>query len=138
MADLKTKPDLVTMADFLSAVTPPVRRADAERLIALFEQVAGEPATLWGPSIIGFGRYHYRYDSGHEGVMCRVGFSPRKAKLVLYLPGFPEKDAMLARLGKHSVGKSCLYIGKLADIDMAVLEEMVRAAWLHMNQVHPD
>jgi len=68
--------------------------------------------------------------------MCRVGFSPRKAKLVLYLPGFP--DAMLARLGKHSVGKSCLYIGKLADIDMAVLEEMVRAAWLHMNQVHPD
>jgi hypothetical protein len=103
-----------------------VRRADGQTLLALMARLTGAPATMWGPSIIGFGRYHYRYDSGHEGDMCMVGFSPRKAELVLYLvPDFTGPDELQARLGKHRSGKSCLYIKRLADVDMAVLEEMV-------------
>jgi hypothetical protein len=81
---------------------------------------------MWGPSIVGFGRYHYRNASGHEGDMCRVGFSPRSANLVLYVGGFPEYEALLAQLGKHKRSKACLYLGKLADVDLAVVEEIVR------------
>ena len=85
---------------------------------------------MWGPSIIGFGRYHYRYDSGHESIACRLGFSPRKAQLVLYVLTETEGEAeLLARLGKHKIGKCCLYINKLADVDLAVLEEIVRRSY---------
>ena len=96
----------------------------------MMERVTGEPATMWGPSIIGFGRYHYRYASGHEGEMCRVGFSPRAANLALYVGGFPEYEALLATLGKHKRSKACLYVNKLADVDLAVLEEIVRRWWI--------
>ena len=100
-------------------------------------RVTGEPAKMWGPSIIGFGQYHYRYDSGHEGDMCLIGFSPRKANLVLYvLPGFEGQADMLARLGKHKHGKGCLYINKLADVDLAVLEELAAASFKHMKAKH--
>ena len=126
MAEIKTKPTDVSVDAFLESVAHPVRRADGKVLRAMMERVTAERAVMWGPSIVGFGRYHYRYASGHEGDMCRVGFSPRSANLVLYVGGFPNYEAMLARLGKHKLSKACLYINKLADVDLAVLEEI---AW---------
>jgi hypothetical protein len=126
MAETKTKPTQVSVDDFIAAVEKPVRRADAGIVRDLMERVTGEPATMWGPSIIGFGTYHYRYASGHEGDMCRVGFSPRSANLVLYVGGFPEFEELLEKLGKHRRSKACLYLNKLADVDLGVLEEIVR------------
>ena len=138
MAEIKTKPTEVTPDDFIAAVENPARREEAKTVCAMMERITGEPPRMWGPSIIGFGSYHYRYDSGHEGDMCRLGFSPRKAQLVLYiLTEDPRQDEQLARLGKHKTGKSCLYINKLADVDMAVLEEMTRDALAWMNRKYP-
>ena len=126
MAETKTKPTEVSADKFLDAVAHPVRRADGKALRAMMERATGEPATMWGPSIVGFGSYHYRYASGHEGDAPRVGFSPRSANLVLYVGGFPEYDALLARLGRHKRSRACLYLNKLADVDLGVLEEIVR------------
>lgn len=126
MAETKTKPTQVNVDDFIAAVEKPVRRADAEVVRDMMERVTGEPATMWGPTIIGFGTYHYRYASGHEGDMCRVGFSPRSANLVLYVGGFPEFEALLGKLGKYKRSKACLYLNKLADVDLGVLEEIAR------------
>jgi hypothetical protein len=114
------------VGDFIAAVEKPVRRADARVLRDMMERVTGEPATMWGPTIVGFGAYHYRYASGHEGDACRVGFSPRSANLVLYVGGFPEFEELLGKLGKHRRSKACLYLNKLADVDLDVLEEIVR------------
>ena len=139
MAEIKTKPTVMTAAEFIAAVENPVRREEAEAVCAMMARITGEPPRMWGPSIIGFGSYHYKYDSGHEGTMCRLGFSPRKAQLVLYiLTGAEGEEAQLARLGKHKTGKSCLYISKLADVDMAVLEEMVGEALAYMDAKYPD
>lgn len=129
MAETKTRPTAADVSAFLAAVDHPVRRSDGEVLRALFERVSGEPATLWGPTIIGFGSYHYRYASGHEGDAPRIGFSPRKANLVLYLGGYDGFDADLARLGKHKRSVACVYLNKLADVDPAVLEEIVTRSW---------
>ena len=129
MAETKTKPTPASVDDFLDRVAHPVRRADGTALRAMMERVTGEPAVMWGPSIVGFGACHYRYASGHEGDMCRVGFSPRSANLVLYVGGFPEYEALLARLGKHKRSKACLYINRLADVDLSVLEEIVRRTY---------
>ena len=129
MAEIKTRPTEVTADEFLDNVKHPVRRADGQAVRALMERVTGQPATMWGPSIVGFGRYHYRYASGHEGDMCRVGFSPRSANLVLYVGGFPEYEEMLEKLGKHKRAKSCLYVNRLTDVDQAVLEEIVRRSF---------
>ena len=126
MAETKTKPSAADVDAFLDRVDHPVRRSDGKALRALMEKVTGEPAILWGPSIVGFGSYHYRYASGHEGDMCRVGFSPRSANLALYVGGFPDYEALLAGLGKHKRSKACLYLARLADIDLAVLEEIIR------------
>ena len=129
MAEIKTKPTDVSVDAFLDGVEHPVRRADGKAVRAMMERVTGEPAVMWGRSIVGFGSYHYRYDSGHEGDMCRIGFSPRSANLVLYVGGFPEFDDLLARLGKHKRSKACLYVNKLADVDSAVLEEIARKSY---------
>jgi len=138
MAEIKTRPTQVTVDDFIAAVENPARREDARTVCAMMERITGEPPRMWGPSIIGFGSYHYKYDSGHEGTMCRLGFSPRKAQLVLYiLTEDPRQTEQLARLGKHKTGKSCLYISKLADVDMGVLEEMTRGALAWMNARYP-
>ncbi|MEO1475778.1 MAG: DUF1801 domain-containing protein [Pseudomonadota bacterium] len=124
----KTAPTAVDPRDFVAAVEHPTRRADAEILLDFFGRVTGLKPKMWGPSIIGYGSYHYKYDSGREGDMIMTGFSPRKANLVMYiLPGYAKMGDMLDRLGKHKIGKSCLYINKLADIDMDVLEEIVIA-----------
>jgi hypothetical protein len=129
MAETKTRPTEVSVDDFLDGVVHPVRRADGEALRAMMERVTGEPATMWGPSIVGFGSCHYRYASGHEGDMPRVGFSPRSANLVLYVGGFPGYEALLGKLGKHKSSKACLYLNRLADVDPAVLEEIVRRTY---------
>ena len=129
MAETKTKPTQVSVDDFLEGVAHPVRRADGQALRAMMERVTGEAARMWGPSIVGFGSYHYRYASGHEGDSCRIGFSPRSANLVLYVGGFPEYEALLAKLGRHKRSKACLYLNKLADVDLAVLEEIARRTY---------
>ena len=126
MAEIKTKPTQVNVDDFIAAIEKPVRRGDAEVIRSMMERVTGEPATMWGPTIVGFGTYHYRYASGHQGDMCRVGFSPRSANLVFYVGGFPDYEALLERLGKHKRSKACLYVNRLADVDLDVLEQIVR------------
>lgn len=129
MAGIKTRPTDVGVDAFLEAVPHPARRADGKSVRAMMERVTGEPAVMWGPSIVGFGSYHYRYASGHEGDMCRIGFSPRSANLVLYVGGFDEYESLLDRLGKHRSSKACLYLNKLADVDLGVLDEIVRRTW---------
>ncbi len=129
MAEDQTKATALSVEEFIAGVEDPKRREDAARLVALLEDETGEPATMWGSSIVGFGRYHYRYDSGHEGDAALVGFSPRKANLVLYMMADePERTERLARLGKHKSGKGCIYVNRLADLDEAVLREMARAS----------
>ncbi|PVA06184.1 DUF1801 domain-containing protein [Thalassorhabdomicrobium marinisediminis] len=128
MADNKTKPTDVDVQAFLQAVEHPVRRADALTLDAMFRRVTGWQPRMWGPTMIGYGSYHYIYDSGREGDCLATGFSPRKANLTLYImPGYQNFGGLLDRLGKHKTGKACLYINKLADVDLQVLEEIVRA-----------
>jgi hypothetical protein len=106
----------------------PTRRADAAMLMALFQRVTGWAPQLWGPAIVGFGRYEYRYESGHSGEAPATGFSPRKPELVIYiLPGYADFGPHLARLGPHRIGKSCLYLKRLDRIDLGVLEELIRA-----------
>ena len=145
MAGAKTKPAELSVAAFIDAVGNPGKRADALVLDALFHRVTGQPGRMWGPSIIGYGQYHYRYASGREGDMCRVGFSPRSAKHSLYLvctcdgPRGGEVTGLLARLGKCSQGNGgCLYVNKLADIDLAVLEQLVELGWRQSLELWPD
>ena len=137
-AEAKTKATYVCVADFIAAVENPVRRADAQVVCELMARVTGEPATMWGPSIIGFGSYHYKYESGREGRMCRLGFSPRKPHLVFYIGSYPEQAELLARLGKYKREKGCIYVNKLADVDMAVFEQLVVGGLDHMNRVYPE
>src|SRR5271166_1128042 len=126
MAENKTKPTQVSVAAFIDAITDQTRRVDAEALVKLMQSASGEKPKMWGPSIIGFGSCHYQYDSGREGDMPLIGFSPRKAANVLYgAIGFSGAEALLAKLGKHTTGKGCLYIKRLADIDQKVLEALV-------------
>ncbi|MBZ5492061.1 MAG: DUF1801 domain-containing protein [Acidobacteriia bacterium] len=126
MADNKTKPTKLSVSAFIDAITDEGRRADAKALVKLMQKASGERPTMWGPSIIGFGSYHYVYDSGREGDMPVVAFSPRKAATVLY--GLGDAEALLPKLGKHTRGKGCVYIKKLADMDQKVLEAMVEKA----------
>jgi len=142
VAEAKTKPTAVRVEDFIVGVEPASKREDATVLDALFRKVTGEAPRMWGPSIIGYGEYHYRYDSGREGDICRAGFSPRKAKHSLYIFGCGGEDeameALLARLGKHSRGAGCLYVNKLADIDLDVLEEMIALGWRASLERYPS
>jgi hypothetical protein len=139
MAETKTKPTQVSVDDFLDAVPDPVRRADGKAVDAMMRRVTGLEPAMWGPTIIGYGSYRYQYESGHGGEMCRTGFSPRKAELVLYvLNDRPGLDAQLAQLGKHRTGKACLYIKKLADVDATVLESIARGCWDEMNRRYPE
>ena len=130
MAENKTKPTGASVAEFLDKVPDSQRRADAKEVSALFERLSGEPPYMFGPSIVGFGSVHYKYESGREGDMPRIGFSPRAKELVLYLADdrYSRHAELMQRLGKHRTGKSCLYIRKLADVDRGVLEELVQAS----------
>ena len=126
MAETKTKQTNVSVSAFIDAITDQGRRADAKALVKLMQKAAGEKPKMWGPSIIGFGSHHYVYDSGREGDMPVIAFSPRKAATVLY--GLSEAEALLPKLGKHTRGKGCIYIKKLADVDQKVLETMAAKA----------
>ncbi|MGH6615149.1 DUF1801 domain-containing protein [Sphingomonas sp.] len=138
MAENKTQATGVSVDAFLAAAEPEQRRSDARILRDLMTRISGEPAMMWGPSIIGFGRYRYRYDSGREGEMARIGFSPRKASLVLYIAGgFPRHDALMAQLGRFTTGKSCLYIKTLSDVDMGVLEALIVESLDYMLETYP-
>lgn len=126
MSQNKTQPTDVDVDAFIATVDNPTRRRDAETLLELMRRVTGWEPQMWGPSIVGFGRYHYRYDSGREGDFLVTGFSPRKSSLVLYvMPGYDKAGDDLAALGKHKLGSSCLYVNKLADVDLGVLERIV-------------
>jgi hypothetical protein len=137
--EAKTRQTEISVADFIAAVENPKRRADAETLCALFEEISGEPPKMWGPSIIGFGSYHYRYASGHEGDAPRLGFSPRKAQTVIYvMSGFKGQEEMIARIGKVKTSVSCMYVNRLDQIDMGVLREMAVASLAQMREQYPD
>jgi len=139
MAENKTKPTKLSVTAFIDALTDPTRRADAKVLVNLMESAAGEKPKMWGPSIIGFGSYHYTYDSGREGDTPLIAFSPRKAATVLYnIIAFSDSEALLAKLGKHTTGKGCLYIKKLADVDQRVLKTMIRKSLTASRAPHAD
>lgn len=125
--DIKTKPTGQAPEQYVEELDTPRRVAHGRLLLEIFHRVTGEDPVMWGPSMIGYGQMHYVYDTGRQGDTFRVGFSPRKAKLSLY--GMPHDDAFLSRLGKYTIGASCLYVNKPEDIDLQVLEEMIRQAW---------
>ena len=135
MAENKTKATPVDVDTFLAASAHPT---DGSTLKTLMAEISAEPATMWGPSMVGFGRYRYKYDSGREGEAFRIGFAPRKAELVLYLTdGFVGYAELMTKLGKHRTGKSCLYIKRLTDIDMRVLRELIIASIAYMDETYP-
>jgi hypothetical protein len=140
MAVTKTKPTDVSVGEFLAKVEDPGKRADSAVLIEMMEKITGEKPKMWGPSIVGFGRYHYKYDSGHEGEACLAAFSPRKAEFSIYL--WPEaeewREKLLARLGKHRMGKGCLYVKRLDAIDLKVLEQLVQLSYDAARRRYPD
>jgi hypothetical protein len=126
MTENKTKPTEASVAPYLAAIEDESRRADCAALSALMSRVTGAPPTMWGKSIVGFGSYHYRYDSGHEGDACLTGFASRKGDITLYLvASVLEQDAVLAKLGRHKLGKGCLYIRRLSDVALDVLEQLI-------------
>ena len=139
MAENKTKPTTISVPAFLDACTDEARRTDAKALTKLMQKVTGSVPAMWGPSIIGFDSYHYTYESGREGDMLIVGFSPRKAANVLYgAIGFEGAEELLAKLGKHTTGKGCLYIKKLADVDVKVLKTLLDRAVAATRARHPQ
>ena len=134
----KTQATEASVEAFLAAVEPERKRADAQALDALFRRVTGFQPRMWGEAIVGYGRYHYRYASGREGDFLATGFSPRKASLSIYImPGYADFGDLMARLGKHKTGRSCLYVNKLADIDLEVLEELIRSGLRDLGRHWP-
>ena len=126
----KTAPTTQSVTAFINAVENKTRRRDAKTALALFKKITGEKAKMWGPSIIGFGEYHYKYESGREGDMLNVGFSPRKANMVMYVMGMlGDDEPLLKNLGKYKTGKACLYVNKFDDIDLTVLEKMIAKSY---------
>jgi len=138
MAELKTKPNEASVEDFLNGVPDQKKRQDSFAILDLMKQVTGDEPIMWGDSIVGFGTYKYKYASGRKGEWPITGFSPRKQNLTLYImSGFDEYDELLENLGKHSTGKSCLYIKKLEDVDQDVLRELVSKSVEHMEATNP-
>lgn len=133
----KTCPTDASVDDFLASVEHAGRREDAQVVLEMMERLSGEKPEMWGPSIVGFGRYRYRYDSGREGDWFLCGFAPRKANLVVYvMGGFEPHAKLLERLGKYRTGKSCLYLNRLESIDLKVLEKLVQASMRHVERNH--
>ncbi|NNG11074.1 MAG: DUF1801 domain-containing protein [Arenibacter sp.] len=130
MAENKTKPTSNSVSTFLNACEPEQKRLEAWELVGLFQKITGEPPVLWGESIVGFGKYHYKYKTGREGDMLLTGFSPRKQNFSIYImAGFPKYQDLLEKLGPHKTGKSCLYIKRLSDIDLNVLGELIKTSF---------
>jgi Domain of unknown function (DU1801) len=139
MYELKTKENDNSVLEFIEAVDSPKKKEDAYKLLDIFTETTGYPAKMWGPSIIGFGSYHYKYASGHEGDAPLVGFSPRKAKISLYFAtGDTEREKLLNDFGKHTTGKACVYINKIADIDVDVLKALIQQSIKFLQETYPD
>lgn len=135
MAELKTKKTSASVDLFLQSIPNEKKRQDAYRILSLMQEVTGEEPAMWGSSMIGFGKYHYKYASGRAGEWFLTGFSPRKQNLTLYImAGFDGYDQLLRNLGKFKTGKSCLYINKLEDVDLSILKELVRQSAEHMGR----
>ncbi len=138
MSAPKTKPTEVSVADHIAAIANEEQRHDAQTLAAFLRRVTKQEPKMWGPTIVGFGSYHYRYASGHEGDSALVGFAVRGRELVVYVADFEGRDLLLARLGKHKIGKACVYIKRLADVDLNVLETLVMRSIGDTNQRYPQ
>ncbi len=138
MAENKTQRNAGDVMEYLQSVDNKRRREDSLAVLQIMGEVTGEPAEMWGTSIVGFGSYHYKYDSGREGDFMLTGFAPRKQSLTLYIMGGFERHAeLMGKLGKHRTGKSCLYINKLTDVDLEVLRELISESVAHMRRSHP-
>ena len=135
MAENKTKPTRASVAAFINAIDDPQKRADARKVAAMLRKATGKRAKMWGPSIVGYGTYHYKYASGREGDFMMAGFSPRKQALTVYImAGFSNYDALLKKLGKYKTGKSCLYIKRLSDVDEDVLQQLIDESVKYMRK----
>lgn len=130
----KTVENEDSVDEFLNSVKDETKKADCLRIKSIMEEISGEPAKMWGTSIVGFGNYHYKYESGREGDFMKVGFSPRAQNVTLYImPGFERYEDLMSRLGKHKIGKSCLYVKKLADVDEDILKELITESYSYMT-----
>ncbi|KAB0442810.1 DUF1801 domain-containing protein [Lysinibacillus fusiformis] len=139
MYELKTKETDASVIEFIESVDHPKKREDAYQLLDIFTEVSGYEAKMWGPSIIGFGHYHYKYQTGHEGDAPLVGFSPRKAKISLYFaPGDREREQLLQQFGKHTTGKACVYINKLADVEEDILKALIQQSIVFLQKTYPN
>ncbi|GMK36969.1 hypothetical protein PCCS19_00220 [Paenibacillus sp. CCS19] len=139
MYELKTKQNDNSVIEFIELVDNVKKREDAFRLLDIFTETTGYPARMWGPSIIGFGSYHYKYASGHEGDAPLVGFSPRKAKTSLYFaPGDPDREALLEHFGKYTAAKACVYVNKLEDINVDVLRALIQQSVMYLQKLYPE
>ncbi|WP_430786465.1 DUF1801 domain-containing protein [Virgibacillus flavescens] len=139
MYEQKTKETDASVIEFIESVEKPKKREDAYRLLDIFTEATGHAAKMWGPSIIGFGSYHYKYESGHEGDAPLVGFSPRKAKISLYFAtGDTKRELLLKDFGKHTTGKACVYINKVEDIDVDVLMKLIKESVIFLQETYPD
>jgi hypothetical protein len=138
MTELKTKQNDASVKAFLNSIADEKKREDCFTLLDMMKQVTGVDPKMWGDSIVGFGNYHYKYESGREGDWFLAGFAPRKQNLTLYImSGFDHYNDLLTKLGKYKTGKSCLYIKKLEDIDLATLKELVKQSVEHMKKTNP-
>lgn len=138
VSELKTKANDADVAQFLAAVPDAQKRADSDVLMRIMKEVTGEDARMWGGSIIGFGSYHYKYKSGRSGNWMTTGFSPRKTALTVYImQGFSEHGDLMERLGRYKTGRSCLYIKRLSDVDLGVLEELIERSYGYIRENYP-
>jgi hypothetical protein len=137
MAENKTKPTTVSVASFLAKVANEQQRMDSKVLVKLFKELTGKPAKMWGPTIVGFGSYHYVYESGREGDAPLIGFSPRKPELVLYVPRYPDDKALRAKLGKLKASAGCMYVKKLDDIDLETLKKLAMKGIEQLRKRYP-
>jgi hypothetical protein len=139
MAELKTKQTEASVEKYLDTIEDPRRRADCAAISALMKKVTKCEPKMWGPSIVGFGSYHYRYETGHEGDACIAGFSFRRPEIVVYIADdFETREKLLQELGKHRTGKVCVYIKRLSDIDVGVLEKLIKASVAQMRKRYPS
>lgn len=135
MAENKTRPTNASVKQFLLGVEDPQQRRDLKKIAAMMHRATGKRARMWGPGIVGYGSYHYRYETGREGDFLITGYAPRKQAMAIYiLPGFERFGTLMGKLGKHKTGKSCLYIKRLADVDEKVLEQLIREAVKYMRK----
>ncbi|MCH9694429.1 MAG: DUF1801 domain-containing protein [Gammaproteobacteria bacterium] len=137
MAENKTKPTKQSVTAFVNAIEDKQKRADAKKVASMMRKATGKKAKMWGSSIVGYGNYHYKYDSGREGDFMVTGYSPRKQALTVYIvPGFSHFKAEMDKLGKYKTGRSCLYIKRLSDVDEKVLERLIKKSVQHMNKTY--